>query len=1214
MRYLNRLVFINSATIPYSEVMVNGNVHLIGTQGVGKSTLLRAILFFYNADTLKLGIPREKKSYSEYYFPYQNSYVIYEVARETGPYCIMTFKSHGKVCYRFIDVGYDKKYFISEQGLAFQRWEECRRALDIDKIFYSRKVENYGEYRDILYGNIEGSRKEFSRYALLQSKQYQNIPRTIQNVLLNSKLDAEFIKQTIIMSLNEEDVNIDLEKYAHHLRNFEGQLSDIYQYKQPTIQRLAENIVKYHLGIKHRQKDKGRLALNLVWASGNIQRRLPKIQENASKAMLEREALKEKKENAEKKLRDKLIKLQASISVFESDLKRAKEKAEYYTKLNIQKIVERVSRRKDHDAHFRTIERNLELLNQKAGELSQKYESLLLNLEKENSGYVQERVNEKFELKAAYSEEQKLLRISLTKHITAIREANSNAQQEASFHLEQQKELANSYRLRKESLRHQRFFEEELSQVQSELFELQLSIDKAGNNSEYNKNKLQTLEKQWQLEESGTKNEFASKVERCKKQLDSLQSDLDTVNLKLLNSKNALYGWLNENRNGWEEDIGKVIDDDVLFNKTLDPRIIDAISSFYGISIRLDDLPVKVKSLSEIEMEQNVTSLAIESTKKELEQFNVQEIDALDKLKKKYQPQLRQCKEALDEQQYLIERDRNQLIVKELYQKDLRIKSNEEKQKALDEIETLIIEANQSVLKAQEMAQELADNVAKQIKAKEKVIEKKITSLENDEKIRLQDLELDIQNFKNNIEERKNRILKTRDEEFAGRGVDTNQIQVMERELQQLKEELKFIEASRDLVVEYNKDKRELLNKVDDFKTNKSLLEQQYVTEEQKYSNQMALFDQGIEFIESELSNLNKQIDQLTDDQSVFVAFKLTSTWHNIEEAFKEEKEAFKTDKSCKVLIEELTHCDHEILKYWDQLKDTANKFLGYFSVNNIFSFKTNLTFNEEYARFADQMDEFINNSKIEEYEKRVNERFATIILSVGKETSTLMSKSGEIQNVIRDINRDFESKNFVTAIQKIELRLDESANPIVQILLLIKQYSDEHSSTLGSTNLFSSVDQDTQNRKAIDLLKQLSKAMSDYKENVIALSDTFELKFRIEENQNDSGWVEKLSSVGSEGTDVLVKAMINIMLLNVFKEGASKKFKEFRLHCMMDEIGKLHPVNVKGILQFANDRNINLINGSPTETNALDYKHIYRLEKDKQRNTRIKRILTHYS
>jgi hypothetical protein len=89
---------------------------------------------------------------------------------------------------------------------------------------------------------------------------------------------------------------------------------------------------------------------------------------------------------------------------------------------------------------------------------------------------------------------------------------------------------------------------------------------------------------------------------------------------------------------------------------------------------------------------------------------------------------------------------------------------------------------------------------------------------------------------------------------------------------------------------------------------------------------------------------------------------------------------------------------------------------------------------------------------------------------------------------------------------------------------------------------------------------------------------------------------------------------MINIMLLNVFKEGASHKFKEFRLHCVMDEIGRLHPSNVRGILKFANDRDILLINGSPTEHDALAYKHIYKLDKDDHSITRVKRIITQYA
>ena len=98
MRNLNRIIFINSANIPYADdIYLDGNVHFIGTQGVGKSTVLRSILFFYNADTQKLGIPVEKQSYTEYYFPYANSYIIYEVATENGAFCILSFKSMNRV-------------------------------------------------------------------------------------------------------------------------------------------------------------------------------------------------------------------------------------------------------------------------------------------------------------------------------------------------------------------------------------------------------------------------------------------------------------------------------------------------------------------------------------------------------------------------------------------------------------------------------------------------------------------------------------------------------------------------------------------------------------------------------------------------------------------------------------------------------------------------------------------------------------------------------------------------------------------------------------------------------------------------------------------------------------------------------------------------------------------------------------------------------------
>ena len=183
----------------------------------------------------------------------------------------------------------------------------------------------------------------------------------------------------------------------------------------------------------------------------------------------------------------------------------------------------------------------------------------------------------------------------------------------------------------------------------------------------------------------------------------------------------------------------------------------------------------------------------------------------------------------------------------------------------------------------------------------------------------------------------------------------------------------------------------------------------------------------------------------------------------------------------------------------------------------------------------------------------------------------------------------------------------------IVDILKRIKSFNldGQFSNFSSGPNLFTNDVDEKRINDAIGLLAALVKEIKESKNTTINISDSFELKFRIVENQNDSGWVEKLSNIGSEGTDILVKAMINIMLLNVFKENASRKLKDFKLHCVMDEIGRLHPSNVRGILNFATARNILLINGSPIEHDALAYKHIYELRKDQDKFTRVKRLIS---
>ncbi len=1213
MRFLNKVVFINSATIPYADVMVDGNVHLIGTQGVGKSTLLRAILFFYNADTLKLGISKEKKNFAEYYFPYQNSYLIYEVARETSPFCILAFKSQGKVCFRFIDGAYDRAHYISADGRAFEKWEDIRQLLDAKRIDNSRKIDRYEEYRDILYGNTETGKKEFVKYALLQSKQYQNIPRTIQNVFLNSKLEAEFIKQTIIMSLNEEEISIDLQSYTHHLKNFENQLNDIHLYKQPHIIKQAENVVKNHLAIKHLESEKNKFALQLAWSVAQVKRSIPKLLERKEKLDIESDDITEKATSAEQRYRTKTEKIRGEISVLDSDIKKAKEKSDYYAKQKIEEIIEQISRKKELENNLQKYTQEQQVLSSHFSEVTLQFDSLLNGLEQAARQFEQTKKEDIINYREQAGNEKEAARTSADKSIAAIRLQNKEAIEQSHIALEQQQQILQQERIKKATITHQRFFEKETSNALDTEAQYKLAIRENENEIRNFKMLVETLQKQWELDEKSAKQTTDRQQEKLEAALAADKELIQSITEKLAGSEQALYGWLNKNKPGWEESIGKAISEQVLFDNSLNPTIGKGNSnSLYGIELNLQDLPVKVKSLSAYQSELKQLEKNVADQQKQLDSLLKQQVQQLDKLKKKYQPQVKEAKDSSLEKQYKQEQDTLQLQQARLQVKDWEQKAKQARQEAIAIIDANIAKASEALAKAQLSAQQIEKELEKQLKSKEREHSKKLSSIDQQLDQQLATINEAIRIYKANWQVEEQELRKRRQQALAGKGADTKRLEAIENFIRQTRGELQFIEDNRDLAAEYKKDKKELIDKADSFKSQRAQLEKQYGTELEKYRLQKEAFQQTANELNDRLVQVQKQLNQLEEDMKAFYRFQQTESYLSLPAAYTEEKEMYKNEKDCRTLIDEVNHCYYTAIKRLDDLKEAANKFLGNFSAQNIFQFPEMLGDKHGYQEFAEELNEFINNSKIDEYERRVNERFANVIKLVGKETGDLMSKTGDIQKVISNINRDFENKNFVGAIRKIELRIDESANRVVQLLLQVKKYNDEHSFDIGGLNLFSSTDQESKNKKAVDLLKQLSKAITEYRKDTIALSDSFELKFRVEENQNDTGWVEKLSNVGSEGTDVLVKAMINIMLLNVFKEGASKRFKEFRLHCMMDEIGKLHPNNIKGILQFANDRNILLINGSPTENNALNYRHIYKLEKDNKRNTRIKRIITH--
>jgi hypothetical protein len=297
-----------------------------------------------------------------------------------------------------------------------------------------------------------------------------------------------------------------------------------------------------------------------------------------------------------------------------------------------------------------------------------------------------------------------------------------------------------------------------------------------------------------------------------------------------------------------------------------------------------------------------------------------------------------------------------------------------------------------------------------------------------------------------------------------------------------------------------------------------------------------------------------------------------------------------------------------------NDLKSKVRAFNGHFNADNIFHFNTTPFDERDYIDIALSLSEFVEKDKIEEYRKRTSEHYQSILQAVSREVGNLLTHQSEIEKVIREINRDFVERNFAGVIKSIELRTEQSDDSMMRLLQKIKDFTDEQDFNLGASNLFSAENKDDVNRKAVDyLLRFMKQLQKEPNKQQLTLSDTFNLQFRVKENDQDTGWVERINNVGSDGTDILVKAMINIMLINVFKKNASRnRNQEFIIHCMMDEIGKLHSTNIRGILQFANQRNIYLINSSPESNNSYDYKYTYMLKKNKKSETEVHRLLKH--
>ena len=1220
MRYLNKIIFLNSAHIPYAEVKLDGNVHFIGTQGVGKSTLLRALLFFYNADKLRLGIPKEKKSFDSFYFPYPNSYIVYEVMRENGAYCVLALKNQGRVMFRFIDAPFDSKWFIDERKQVYGEWSKIREQVG-KKYDISSLVSSYEMYRDIIFGNNRRLELQpFRKYAIVESAKYQNIPRTIQNVFLNTKLDADFIKNTIIRSMSDEDNCIDLNFYREQIKEFEQEYKDVSLWTKKEkngevlVRRMADKVIDAYRTLLNNRRLIGEGRRELNYAERVAQELLPQYRLDIQKSEAECNRVNRLLGEEQEKYGKERDKLSRELGVLDAQLKKTAAKRKHYEEIHIEDILQRVEQETIIEEERKRQEAMKAELEKSYQNVVDKYKVLLEQLDMDLRAFKNSKTTLLNEHQAALMTQKETLMLEWRKSETETREVfqkKASAMDEIMLQLVQEE---TALKIQKAKVAHENPFAREMETNEQEFAEFTTRKFQVETEIKEMELRIETLRQEAEKELEIADLKYQASLDEPKKQKADVEAEIRKIQNLLEKSKGSFSEWLDQNRKGWQENIGKVVDEEtILYNNVLNPQLVADSSSLssaslYGVSINLAVVERKFRTPKELKEQLAEKEQLRADIIKLLNDLWNQHEEEQKNLKGKYQFQIRKQNESLHakkaEMQLLPQTE------KKLKIQSLELKNRLEKWRSqqLSELEDKQNALVADKVKKEENMRQLEMELQRKLKALQAEHNRQVKHETQTFEVFANDIQTQIEEKQNQVDVRKQELLKAQHDELHGKGMDTQALDAYNKRIAELDAELVFIRKNRDVVAVYRNDKIEFFDKESAVRQERKNKAEALAMIEDKFRQRSERLRLQLSVAKTQLDKQQAALKKLEAGLKAVMSFRSDETLCPLGSNEIGEKI---TTKDCLAIVEELKRLIYEDSRTLDNFKKQSQQFLGMFSAHNTFHFNVSPVTEEEFIAFASNLCEFVDNDKISEYQKRISGRYTDIIFRISKEVGDLTRREGDIGKTINDINHDFEERNFAGVIREIALRPLKSNDQLMLLLLRIRDFAEENQFNMGAMDLFSTESRQDVNAKAVKYLLAFMKGLLDEpNRKQLQVADTFKLEFRIKENDNDTGWVEKIANVGSDGTDILVKAMVNIMLINVFKEKASKKSGDFKIHCMMDEIGKLHPNNVKGILDFANRRNILLVNSSPTTYNVEDYKYTYLLSKDNRANTKITQLI----
>jgi len=619
MASLRRIILINTHLPGVVELSLDGHTNICGTNASGKTTLQRLVPVFYGELPSRV-VPKTRSKFGEFYLPKSNSYLVYEYQREEGDLCQVVLIHNAKdgISYRFVDAAYDNEQLLY-QGTngkvnAFEPSDWLAQLTKLD-IKSSRKISSTSEFRAVIQNDVSSLRGNTTdgtklrqlaaRYSLVAPRhKVRHLEKLVSAVhAKEGKMDT---LKTMLAAIFEED---GLVQPTTRVKNTKA---------REWIKQMRQSMRLSSLEEQHNHVEQIAASLNTIEAQ--LLQLTPLLTQDLTQSTTKRADL----QSHEKQLRDQLSYLKSSFNEQEANINSQLSKANSELKTTEQQLdalQTTYDNYQEGDIEQLVLGNDaLPLWIEELHEQQSHYRILL-----EQYGDLEQQLNQQ---KLTLNESLERLTVKNRKLIREIEQQREHTREQQS---DKKDELSEQYLVRKEKLNSE--FDDQIIGFTHQKIERQAQIDNMGPTQQEQEDlslsdkRLEISQDNWrktnddltkkdsELQKARhTQQQSQTTLEQARTTVHQLQKQLRLLEQQITPEQGSLRHYLRANVEGWENSIGKVINQELLERVDLQPQLSEKSAShndhdIYGIGLKLSEIDAPSYAQDEAALRINLEEL-----------------------------------------------------------------------------------------------------------------------------------------------------------------------------------------------------------------------------------------------------------------------------------------------------------------------------------------------------------------------------------------------------------------------------------------------------------------------------------------------------------------------------------------------------------------------------------------------------------------------------